>query len=208
MDAVVSIACSEIVLTIGIGFAVEVGMGHLHIAVGFPFTVTIVHAVVYTCLLLSQLSTVLQSLRIPATCFSWFSITIQIVGCSVGGKARVVAEAEGKESGEPSFIRSTTNLRICQGANTVFLLQLDVHHIAVVAHDMLTKELALVAPLVVNLNVLHGISRQIVEHNGVVTSEEVFSIEQQGIDILAVVVDATSLLQFDTRQLAYQRIKH
>ena len=87
VNSVVSITCGEIVLTIGIGFAVEVGMGHLHIAVGFPFTVAVIHVVINTCLPLSQLSTVLQSLRVPAACFSWFVVTIQIVGCSVGGKA-------------------------------------------------------------------------------------------------------------------------
>ena len=69
MDAVVSIACSEEVLTIGIGFAVEVGMAHLHITVGFPLAVAVFYVVVDASLLLSQLSTVLQSLgaQLPAS---------------------------------------------------------------------------------------------------------------------------------------------
>ena len=73
---------------------------------------------------------------------------------------------------------------------------------------MLTKELALVAPLVVYLNILHGVGRQVVEHDGMVASEEVLAVQKQGVDILPVMVDAAALLQFYAWQLAYQRVEH
>ena len=103
---------------------------------------------------------------------------------------------------------SCSRFHVRHRADGVFLLQFHVHHVTVVAHDVLTEKLALVAPLVVYLNGLHRVGRQVVEHDGVVATEEVLAVEQQRIDVLAVVVDAPALLQFHARQLAHQCIEH
>ena len=103
---------------------------------------------------------------------------------------------------------SCSRLHVRHRADRIFLLQFHVHHVAVVAHHVLAEELALVAPLVVDFDGLHRVGRQVVEHNGVVATEEVLAVEQQRIDVLAVVVDATALLQLHARQLAHQRVEH
>ena len=120
----------------------------------------------------------------------------------------MVREAQGKESGQPALLRSATCFCVGKCADAVFLLEFHIHHIAVVSSHLLSKKLTLLAPLIIDLDVLHRIGRQVVEHDGVVATEKVLAVEEQRIHILAVVIDASTLFQFDARQLLYQCIEH
>ena len=95
-----------------------------------------------------------------------------------------------------------------QCADGVFLLQLHVHHVAFVVGNLLPKKLTLLSPFVVYLDGLHGVGGQIFEHDGVVATKKILAIEQQCIDVFAVMVDSSTLFQFYAWQLSDQCIKH
>ena len=206
--AFVSITRGQVVLAIGVGLAIQVGMSHLQVAIGFPLAVAVLYVIVDAGLFLSHLSAVLDALGIPTARFARFGVSIQVVGGGIDCQARVVREAQGKESGQPALLRSATYFCVGKCADAVFLLEFHIHHIAVVSSHLLSKKLTLLAPLIIDLDVLHRIGRQVVEHDGVVATEKVLAVEEQRIHILAVVIDASTLFQFDARQLLYQCIEH
>ena len=61
---------------------------------------------------------------------------------------------------------------------------------------------------VVDLHFLHSVGRQVVEHHGVVASEELLAVEQQALHELAIVVDLSVLLQLHARHLLDEGIEH
>ena len=206
--AVVGIARRQEVLAVGLGLAVKVSVCHLYVTVGLPYAVTVFHIIVNTCLLLGQHTAIMQALRVPTATFTWFTVTVQVVGRGVGCHTRMVGETEGKESGQPPVFCAATSLHISQCSDRVFLLQLHVHHVAFVIGNMLPKELALISPFVINLDGLHSIGGQIFEHNGVVATKKVLAIKKQSIDVFAVMVDSSTLFQFYSWQLSDKCVKH
>ena len=88
--AFVSIARGQVVLAIGVGLAIQVGMSHLQVAIGFPLAVAVLYVIVDAGLFLSHLSAVLDALGIPTARFARFGVSIQVVGGGIGCDARVV----------------------------------------------------------------------------------------------------------------------
>ena len=66
----------------------------------------------------------------------------------------------------------------------------------------------LVGLLVVDGDVLHGVGGQVFKHQLAVVTEELLAVEQQVVDELAVVVNATVALQLHARQLADEGVEH
>ena len=64
------------------------------------------------------------------------------------------------------------------------------------------------ARLVIDLYVFHHVGRQVVEHDFMVLGEEVLTIEQQTLHILAVDIDASVVLELHARHLSDETVEH
>ena len=100
-----------------------------------------------------------------------------------------------------------TGFGIRQPANLVFTFQNHVHHESAVIQIHL-QSLAAFACLVVELHMLHGIARQIVQQYGIVAFEKVLSVEQYALHLLSVYKNTPIALQLHTGKLFHKRIQH
>ena len=100
-----------------------------------------------------------------------------------------------------------TGFGIRQPANLVFMFQNHVHHESAVIQIHL-QSLAAFACLVVELHMLHGIARQIVQQYGIVAFEKVLSVEQYALHLLSVYKNTPIALQLHTGKLFHKRIQH
>ena len=116
--------------------------------------------------------------------------------------------AHGKEATQITVFRTCSALKVSQQADGIFFLEIDIHHIRLVVLTLLAKEFAVLAILVVYLYLLDGIGGKILQHDLLVASEEILAVEQQILNKLAVVIDASIFLDFHTRHLPDQGIKH
>ena len=120
----------------------------------------------------------------------------------------MVRIAHGKEAAQITVFRTCSALEVSQQADGIFFLEIDIHHIRLVVLTLLTKEFAVLAVLIVYLYLLDGIGGKILQHDLLVASEEILAVEQQILNKLAVVIDASIFLDFHTRHLSDQGIKH
>ena len=117
----------------------------------------------------------------------------------------VIVEAE--ESGQITVVCADASFYVTHEAAIVLTLQLHVHHVVLLLH-VVAYELALLRALVEDLQFLHGVVGQIVEHHLVLSLEEVFAVQREVVHLLAVDVDVAVVLQLCTWHLADKTVEH
>ena len=208
----IGVARGEEVLAVGSCQEAVVGVLSLCIAAHLPSFVAVVNVVVQAGLPLRLPS--VAGMRIERTAFARCAVVVQVVGIGIDAYARMVAEAHGKEAGEeglqtsPRRGGSCSCLHIAEPSDGVFLLQLHIHDVVLVVLLVAAQPLGLLGEFVVDLHFLHSVGRQVVEHHGVVATEELLAVEQQTLHELAIVVDLSVLLQFHARHLLDEGIEH
>ena len=209
----VGVARGEEVLAVGSREQAVISVLSLSIAAHLPSLVAVVNVVVKAGL--PQRLPSVAGMRIERTAFARRAVVVQVVGIGIDADARMVAEAHGKETGEESPLQTSPRrggscscLHIAEPSDGVFLLQLHIHDVVLVVLLVAAQPLGLLGEFVVDLHFLHGVGRQVVEHHGVVASEELLAVEQQALHELAIVVDLSVLLQFHARHLLDEGIEH
>ena len=202
----VGVARGEEVLAVGSRQQAVISVLSLSIAAHLPSFVAVVNVVVQAGLPLRLPS--VAGMRIERTAFARRAVVVQVVGIGIDADARMVAEAHGKETGEEALVTATSCLHIAEPSDGVFLLQLHIHDVVLVVLLVAAQPLGLLGEFVVDLHFLHSVGRQVVEHHGVVATEELLAVEQQALHELAVVVYLSVLLQFHAWHLLDEGIEH
>ena len=114
---------------------------------------------------------------------------------------------ESKQAGHVAFVGTATHLHVAQVTPVVLPFQLDVHDVVLLLH-VVSDEFTLLGRFVIDLDILHGEVRQVVEHHPVLPLEEVLAVECQVVHLLAVDIDVAVVLQLRTRHLPDESVKH
>ena len=130
-----------------------------------------------------------------------------IVGIGIDRYARLRREAQGEEAPQPSGVRSAAGFHISQPSNLILSFERHIHHETSVIHFS-SHHLAHFALLVVELDILHRICGQVVEHDVVVAFEEILPVEQQALHLFPVDEDSSVALQPRPRELPHQCVEH
>ena len=98
-------------------------------------------------------------------------------------------------------------LHVGQIAFAIFALQDDVHHVVLrcIGH---AQPLALLRLLLVDLDVLHRVVRQVVEHHLALSTEEVVAVECQEVHLAPLHIDLAIVAQFHAWHLTDEGIEH
>ena len=119
----------------------------------------------------------------------------------------MVAEAEGKRTGKPAVVCSCRRLRVGDVAALILLLQVHVHHKRLGIH-VVAQCLALVRLLVIDLDILHRVVRQVFQQHLSVALEERARAEHQFVHLAPVDKNLAPVVHRHARHLAYQCVKH
>ena len=145
--------------------------------------------------------------RSPVPRFSDVARLVHVVQVAQQREAVMVAEAEGKGTGKPSVLSTHGTLHIGDVAPLVLLFQVNVHHKLLRIH-VVAQCLALVRLLVIDLDVLYGVVRQILHQHLLIPPHKRARAEQQLVHLAPVHEDFARFVQRHTRHLPYQCIKH
>ena len=119
----------------------------------------------------------------------------------------MVSIVKSEETSQIAVVSAESSLDVSQQTAIVLALQLHVHHI-ILFLNLFAFPLAVLRRLVVDLDVLHGVVRQVVEHHFVVAFEEIFAVECQVVNLLAVDIDVTVVFQLCAGHLADETVEH
>ena len=102
----------------------------------------------------------------------------------------------------------TSRLDVCRAATVIFTLQDNIHSVFLLALVLDAEVLVLFRLLVIDLDVLHGEVRQILQHHLVLALEEILAVERQVVYLPSVDEYLTVLLQLHARQLLDEAVQH
>ena len=186
---------------IGVVAPVEGGVQAL-----FPAFVLVFRLYVHACLLGGALS-LRHVAGAPVAVAARPAVLVDVVGVAEERHARVVVVVETEQPGHVAVVGAAARLGVGHVAAVVFALQLHVHHVVLLLH-VVTNQLALLGALVEDLQLLHGVVGQVVEHDLILALEEVLAVQRQVVHLLAVDVDVAVFLQFCTRHLTDESVEH
>ena len=134
-------------------------------------------------------------------------LVVEIVQIGIQRQLVHASPPTGRHSQPITVFGSCANLDISIGTDGILFLQFDIHHVTLVVH-VTTSHLCEFALTVEHFDLVHRIGRQVLECRLRIALEEVASINQQVVNLLAVHLDLTVFVQFGSRQLTYQRVEH
>ena len=145
--------------------------------------------------------------RCPLAIATGLTVLVDIVGIAKERQACVVVVVEREESSHVTVVGTCAGFDIPHEATVIVALEHHVHHVVLALH-IVAYALTLTSRLVVDLQLLHGEVRQVVEHHLVLATEEVLAVEQQIVHLSPVDIDVAILLQLSTRHLTDESVEH
>ena len=113
-----------------------------------------------------------------------------------------------KQTGHIHIVIGTAGIDITHPSYVVLLLQIDIHDKPLIRYNFLIHEFAELARLLIHLHCVYSIGRQILEHDFVISFEEVLAVEKKTLYKPAVHIYTSVRFKFCSGKLLYQRVKH
>ena len=145
--------------------------------------------------------------RRPVALTSRSSCFVYVIHVAEYRDSRIVSVVETEETSQIAVFASPRRLHVGDVSTGVLTLQGHIHHIVFLLH-LLPHESAFFRRTVIHLQFLYGIVRKIVEHHLILPLEEVFSVKEQIIYLLAVYVNIAVTLHFGSRHLSDKSVEH
>ena len=145
--------------------------------------------------------------RTPVAFSSRTTVLVDVIHVAKDRETCVVVVIQSEETSHIAVACTSCRLGIGYVATVVLALQLHVHHVVFLL-NLCAYQSTLLGRLVVYLQVLYRVVRQIVEHNLVVALEEVLAVEREVVNLLAIHIDVAIALYLSSRQLAHKGVEH